>query len=248
VIWKTPATQAPGIPDSRIYRLRNAGAYKASYYVLKYWILPTIFAFLIALILLAAAWCAVAVVSRLAFLAYDVTGHVCTASTAANEVAAMPQDPPVKIDTRMLCNPTGLIVKKGRTYDVNLVVTDGWEDGHMWKEPQEKGIETGPNGFGLDKMTWKMAPGLPYRRLISSNWFATILRIGESGFGEIVLTYESDECPCPGPSTRYKASFKAAKDGEVFAYVNDSVINWLGQDRFYRNNKGTANLTITLKP
>ena len=69
-----------------------------------------------------------------------------------------------------------------------------------------------------------------------------------AGFGEIVLTYENDECPCPEPATRYKASFKAARDGEVFVYVNDSVINWLGSDRFYRNNKGTANLTITLKP
>ena len=248
VIWKTPRIEAREEPNSRIYRLRNAGAYRASYYVLKHWTLPTIFAALIALCVLAVAWCAVAVVSRVAFMAYDVTGNVCTASAAANEVTARPQDPPVKIDTRILCDPTGLIVKKGRTYDVKLVVTDGWEDGHRWKEPQQKGIETGPNGFGLDKMTWKMASGLPYRRLISTNWFATILRVGEAGFGEIVLTYENDECPCPEPATRYKASFKAARDGEVFVYVNDSVINWLGSDRFYRNNKGTANLTITLKP
>jgi hypothetical protein len=47
---------------------------------------------------------------------------------------------------------------------------------------------------------------------------------------------------------RYKASFKAAKDGEVFVYVNDSIVSWLGLDRFYGNNKGKADLTIALKP
>lgn len=249
VIWKTPTVAAPQIQQSFIYRLRNAGAYKASYYVLKHWILPTIFALLIAVLLLAVLWCAVAGVSRAVFMAYDVMGNVCTPSTGAKDITAGSDNrPPVKIDTRMLCNPTGLIAKKGLTYDVSLVVTDGWEDGHRWDEPQTKGIETDPNGFGLDKMTRTMALGLPYRRLISPNWLATVFRIGEGGFGEVVLNYESDECTCPRPATRYKASFKAAKDGEVFVYVNDSIISWLGLERFYRNNKGTADLTITLRP
>lgn len=246
MVWKTPNVQAPDVPSSSIYKLRSAGSYKAIYYVLTHWTLPAIFALVIALMLLAVAWCGVAVVSRLAFLAYDASGHVCMSSTALNKVGAQPQDKPVKIDTGSLCNATGLAVQKGQTYDVSLVITDPWQDGYD-KVKKTKGIETGPNGFGLDKMTWKMTPGLPYRRLISSNWFATIMRIGDEGFGEMVLTYESAECQCPTPPTRYKASFKAAKDGEVFVYVNDSVINWLGLDRFYGNNKGTADLTITLR-
>jgi hypothetical protein len=85
---------------------------------------------------------------------------------------------------------------------------------------------------------------LPYRRLVSSNWFATIIRIGAEGFGEMVLPFESD----PAQPAHYKASFTAAKDGEVFVYVNDSVISWQGFDRYYRNNRGTAELTITRKP
>jgi len=55
VIWKTPRIEAREEPNSRIYRLRNAGAYRASYYVLKHWTLPTIFAALIALCVLAVA-------------------------------------------------------------------------------------------------------------------------------------------------------------------------------------------------
>ena len=53
-IWRTPgapATQDGGI----VYRLRSAGPYRAFFYLLKYWILPTLFAFLIFVLLLAAA-------------------------------------------------------------------------------------------------------------------------------------------------------------------------------------------------
>jgi hypothetical protein len=53
-IWRTPgapATQDGGI----VYRLRSAGPYRAFFYLLKYWILPTLFALLIFILLLAAA-------------------------------------------------------------------------------------------------------------------------------------------------------------------------------------------------
>ncbi|MEO6783370.1 MAG: DUF2235 domain-containing protein, partial [Bradyrhizobium sp.] len=53
-IWRTPgapATQAGGI----VCRLRSAGPYRAFFYLLKYWILPTLFALLIFVLLLAAA-------------------------------------------------------------------------------------------------------------------------------------------------------------------------------------------------
>lgn len=251
VIWKTPGTEARAEPDSGIYRLRSAGPYKAFYYFLTHWTLPTIFAFVIALLLLALAYCAVAVAGRAAFLAYDASGQVCHAAAGAPPAAAQPQNPPIRIDTAKLCNATKLTVKKGQTYDVTLVITDPWENVHDWNQsdPEKaKGIETGPNGFGWDRMSWRMAPGLPYRRLIASNWFATIIRIGDSGFGEMELSFESTECQCPKPATHYKASFKAARDGEVFVYVNDSVVAWNGFERYYLNNKGTANLTITLRP
>jgi len=250
-IWKTPGTPALAQPDSGIYRLRSAGAYKGSYYVLTHWTLPSIFAAVIALLLLALLYCAIAVVGRVSFFAYDLSGQVCHASSTAIAATAQPQTPPIGIETIKLCNATGLTVKKGQTYDINLVITDPWEDGHDWNEPdpvKAKGIETGPNGFSWDKMTWRMAPGLPYRRLIASNWFATIVRIGDSGLGEMVLSFESTECQCPKPSTHYKASFKAAKDGEVFVYINDSVVVWKGFERYYRNNKGKADLSITLRP
>jgi len=60
-------------PDSWIYKLRNAGRVQGSYYVLTHWILPTTFAALIAVVLITLAYCAVAVLGRVSFAAYDVS-------------------------------------------------------------------------------------------------------------------------------------------------------------------------------
>jgi uncharacterized protein (DUF2235 family) len=254
-IWNNPTTAAPA-PSGGIYALRTSGPYKACYYVLTHWLLPSLFAFVILVILVALAYCAMAAVSRVSFLAFDVSGYACTASPGLKQV----EGPETRsFETSKLCTATGLKVLKGQTYNVSLLLTDGWEDGFNPKKG--KGIETDPNGFGWDKMTWSMTLGLPLRRLLSSNWFATIVRIGDTGFGEMVLPFKPadqliDKCDkpdfmsgkCPVQQPRYTATFKAAKDGEVFVYVNDSVVLWPGFHWFYDNNKGKAELTIEPKP
>ena len=143
----------------------------------------------------------------------------------------------------MPCNAAG---PTGSRFDV----TEPWEDGHKFDETdpnKAKGIATDPQGFGFDKMRWQMAPGLPIRRLAGSNWFATVLRIGNRGFGETVLSYtrnDSPPCQCPA-ATSYTATFRARKSGELFVYVNDSVIGIPGYvDMFYKNNKGTAEVML----
>jgi len=156
-------------------------------------------------------------------------------------------------ETRTLCSATGLLVERNKSYRITLVVTDPWEDGHKFNEsdPEKaRGIETDPRGFGRDKMRSTMALGLPIRRLLASNWFATIIRIGGSGFGEVVMTFDRKESPrgqVPS-TTSYTAKFKARKSGEVFVYVNDSVVGIPGYfDYFYTlNNKGRADLTLQL--
>jgi len=248
-IWQTPNVAVTTYPVGAIYRLRTSGPYKAFYYWLTHWALPAVFALIIFAMLLAVLYCAVADLSRAYFAFIDVTGgRVCAASTVTNASTQAETRP---FATKSLCTATGLKVKKGNTNELSLKTTDGWEDGYDWKQPdprKAKGIETGPNGFGWDKATWPMTFGLPYRRLIASNWFATVIRIGDAGFGEIVLEWKpEDPCKCPA-EPRYKATFKAARDGEVFVYVNDSVVSWLGFARFYDNNKGEAELTIALKP
>jgi hypothetical protein len=45
-----------------------------------------------------------------------------------------------------------------------------------------------------------------------------------------------------------EATIKPTREGELFIFVNDSVLGIPGlYDFFYRNNKGTAKLTVTRK-
>jgi uncharacterized protein (DUF2235 family) len=250
-IWKEPAQSAER-DDSWIHRLRSAGPYRAFFYVLKYWILPAIFAALLFVILLYVGFC---LISRISFTWFDAAGHVCASTAPAVPVTS--KSAPKSFETKALCTPTGLAVKKGSHYEAVLTVTEPWEDGYKFMESdprKAKGIETGPEGFGYDKMTPKMYFGLPLRRQIASNWFATILRADNKGFGEINPAFVRDESSGPSGPPRYKATFRAPRDGEIFVYVNDSVVGWPGYfDLFYRQdawtrmtNKGKADLTIEL--
>jgi uncharacterized protein (DUF2235 family) len=238
-IWRRPAAAAPR-PAGFVYRLRTAGPYRAFFYLLKHWTLPTIFA---ALIFVCLASAIVAVVNRTAFAVLDLSGKVCTPSQnpSARLVVTTAK---ATFDTSNPCTATGLDVQRGKTYRITLVVTEPWEDGHRFGEsdPEKaRGIETDPLGFGFDKMRWKMAFGLPIRRLVGSNWFATIVRIGNKGFGETVLAFERKETT----PVSYTATFTPRRSGELFVYVNDSVVGIPGHvDMFYGNNKGKADLIL----
>jgi uncharacterized protein (DUF2235 family) len=243
-IWRTPGATAQQ-PSGFVYRLRTAGPYRAFFYLLKHWILPSIFAFLIFVCLASAV---VATVNRLFFAVLDLTGKVCTPSQNPSAELVVTTGK-ATFDTATLCAATGLAVQRGRSYRITLAVTEPWEDGHRFKEtdPEKaRGIETDPQGFGFDRMRWQMALGLPIRRLVGSNWFATVLRIGNRGFGEIVLPFEKDSPSGQGSSpTSYTATFRARKSGELFVYVNDAVIGIPGYvDTFYKNNKGKADVTL----
>lgn len=244
-IWKNPADKAER-DESWVHGLRSAGWYRAFWYVVKIWILPAIVATIMLVVLLYAGFI---LLNRTSFGLFDVTGNVCVASTDAKPITATPATVP--FETKSLCTPTKLTVERHKSYRVTVTITEPWEDGY---DPvKNTGILTGPEGFGYDKMTWRMMPGLPIRRHISSNWFEMIARIGNRGFGEVKFKLEREEpprCQCPPSPARYTATLKAHRDGELFFYVNDSVLGLPDYfDLFYRwNNRGKADVTVELLP
>jgi uncharacterized protein (DUF2235 family) len=247
-IWRTPGAEAPH-DRSLIYRVRSAGLYRAFFYLLKHWISPSIFA---VLFLFAALLSLFYLANRISFAWFDHRGHVCAPGQPGPPLTGKSAEK--RFETKAICTSTELQVEKGKTYQVVITLDAPWEDGYKLNEPnaiKAKGIETGPDGFGFDKMTWRMWFGLPIRRELGANWFAAILRIGDKGSGEIGLTFERVDAlrPQPGPM-RYKAQFKARRSGEVFVYVNDSVLGWPGYfDYFYQlNNKGDATISLELVP
>lgn len=218
--------------DSRIRRLRTNIYYRGVFYALNRWILPVICAAIIYAMLIYALF---VIGSRILFPAGAMFGQICRDSASPPEATGT-------FAADKLCNPTGVIVKKGNTYLLKLTLLDHWRDG---------GIATDPNGFGSDRASWQMAFGLPLRRFVSANWFQTIARIGSRGATEQPLTFKPavDPCQCPRPEPReFVAEFTARRDGEVFLFVNDSVIGFPGiTDYFYRNNGGRAKVVIELK-
>ena len=134
--------------------------------------------------------------------------------------------------TRELCYPTGLKVKHGETYQISLTIpeNDPWID---------RDIPTDPNGFAGSR--WMQLAGVPFKRLIWSNWFAPIVRVGSTGFEEHLPKFEPDT----GNGRLWIAHFTARSDGEVFVYVNDTSVffPWLFTT-FYDNNKGSAAVAL----
>lgn len=210
-----------------VYRLRRIGIYKAFFYVLSHWILPTAIMF----------W----LFSWLAFGTANTLGLVCKATgeiDLKNVAAAAANAKPIVMATSNPCNATGVKVTEGRTYQITLTVEEGWID----KKPfADDGITTNPNGFDRHEASWIQSLGAPYRRLVWSNWFATIVRVGSPGLEEHALHFNQN-------GNAWTADFTPRSSGEVFLYVNDAVIGlpWL-YDRFYKNNGGTAEVRLELE-
>jgi len=221
---------AAGISGTvRVARLRLQAAqtneYKAAFYLLTHWVLP-------AGIMWWLFW-------WLAFGTANTLGLICKVTGGGIEVRGSEIAAQISpgydnfFRTRELCYPTGLKVKHGETYQISLTIpeNDPWIDGD---------IPTDPNGIAGSR--WTQLAGVPFKRLIWSNWFAPIVRVGSTGFEEHVPTFEPDA----GNGRLWIAHFTARSDGEVFVYVNDTSVffPWLFTT-FYDNNKGSA--TVSLK-
>ena len=213
-------------PSDALYRVRTSKLYRGFFYWLTHWILPTAFAALI-------VYAVPVGLSRVLFAVGDSLGLVCGNADRKD-----------RFDTASLCQPTGVPVLADHTYTMTLTPTEQWRDGY--RDSIRPGIITGPQGFGWNKTRWMMAPGLPLRRHPTENWFAVVLRIGATGSNEQVLQFTEAEPVGPEEwNKRYRATFTAGSSGEVFMFVNDSVIGvpWLA-GLFYGNNRGQAEVTI----
>jgi uncharacterized protein (DUF2235 family) len=225
VAWHSPATHTP-LAGWRawIYQLRRLRIYPAFFYVLSRWILPTAIMFWL-------FW-------WLAFGTANTLGLICKAT--GNNISVTDTDIPAQkypghgefFDTRELCYPTGLKVVQGERYQISLAVKQPWFDHHH-------AIPATPAGFGTSNLAEFL--GTPFKRLIWSNWFAPIVRIGGPGLDEYLPAFSPDA----SDANLWKGEFVARSDGEVFVYVNDTSIflPWLFT-HFYENNEGTAVISL----
>ncbi len=145
------------------FGLRTNRFYRVFFYWFKHQALPSVFAILIAVIIVAFA-------SQLSFRVTDAFGTYC--------VSGPPAQP---FSTREgFCAPTGIKVSRNEDYRVLLTVAEDWKDNT---------IDTDPRGFGFKKMSALMYLALPFRRVVFSSWFVPVLRVGSKGGEEHVLDF-----------------------------------------------------------
>jgi hypothetical protein len=226
VAWHSPDSHTPLTGwRASIYKLRRLGIYQAFFYTLSHWILPTVIIFWLF------SWLAFGTANTLGLVCKGTGAVELTEATAAQGTGSRQDGArPIVMRTSSVCNPTGVKVTEGKTYRITLTVKEPWQDDK---------IETDPNGFDFRKASWLQLPGAPYRRLVWSNWFATILRVGGPGLEEHLLQLEPND---GGWST----TFEPRSSGEVFLYVNDAVIGlpWVYGVFYWWNNHGTAEVKL----
>ncbi len=237
IIWQSRTSPVPltGIIHDAIYVFRTSVIYQWLLRVGKRHVVP---------LLLAAAmvWYSATLLSHFFFNVADSMGAFCEGTPTAQLVAVDKgiAQPAKDFDTSSICAPTGLTVRSGFKYEIEITMTSPWED---------DGRAVTPAGYRTSTIEaraarWKGYATIFLRRILFRPWFRLIARVGATGVDEFFLE------PTPVPDTSpqvYKARFTAERGGEIFLYVNDAVIGlpWLS-DRFYKRNSGAAKVTVRL--
>lgn len=235
-IWASRGASNPvptSMLHSAIYGFRTWSLYRWLIWFGRMRAIPLLFAVMSVVVVLQLA-------SHFLFNAADSMGAFCT-ETEAGKLTPVNLGRPqagLPFDTKSLCSATGLRVQAGYRYEIVFTVEEPWRDGE---------IQTSPVGYTSASQPfperWFLRSGVLLRRILFRRWYMAVARIGSTGVDEYFL----DPVPVRDTVNAYRGFFTARRSGEVFVYVNDAVIAfpWL-VSRFYDNNTGNAQVTITL--
>ena len=231
-VWKSesPVPRSGWFHD-RVYRLRTNAAYQWTIWFIKRHLAPFLFA-------AAFLYLGLAFASHLIFNFEDAAGLICRGTDANNLKRLEPgeESGPVKFSIANICTASGINLEHGGIYLLTVKQDGPWHDGS---------IATGTRGFYSVDVNLKAPAAIsltwPLKRDYLRPWFRVIARVGSTGSYETFL----DPAPPPAPEGILQQSLRPERSGELFLYVNDAVLAlpWL-QDIFYRNNSGTATLTV----
>ncbi|MBR1285770.1 DUF2235 domain-containing protein [Bradyrhizobium sp. AUGA SZCCT0177] len=241
-IWRKSPQAPTGLPDNGIYGLRSSPLYIHFHDKLKTRIAPFLFAVMF-------IYLGLAFVSHLAYDGLDTAGLTCVRRDTDPKpaVLAVNQTARVEFKTSDLCKATGILLQhRGRYY---VTIQPGAKSGEdkQWFNGLAR-IGTPVGGFSSKERPqwyervylWLL---LPMRREISKDWFRIVLRFGNVGGEED--SYEPDPYD---DIIQFNITPTIAPNGkeELFVFVNDAVIGIPGlYDLLYRNNHGTAVLSVT---
>ncbi|MCR4301747.1 MAG: DUF2235 domain-containing protein [Sulfuricaulis sp.] len=128
-------------------------------------------------------------------------------------------------DTRSACFATNIYLEAGKRYRFNVEPLDAWVDGD---------IPAGPAGFASHAGPWWMALAVPFRRAWREPWFTLMGSTGCDGQKPFAIGAGFD-------------NFQIENAGRLHLFVNDAVCSLCpgGVWHYYKNNRGTARVTVT---
>jgi hypothetical protein len=215
---RTPVTpNAP--PKDWVYRFRSHPWYRGFFEVVTQRVFPFVFGFGV---LAAVVLIVVGTANRASFAAASAIGLTCVDVANPPRWDGGPRT--VSLRSSELCQPTGLVLQAGQPYHVEIAVPKGqWFDRTM-PVPTAAGLGSGENPLVF-------IPFLPFRRVLTTQWFVPMVRIGSRGAEYHPLNTGSVE-------------FTPRVTGQLFLFVNDAIGIGPWLKAFYGNNHGTAAVTV----
>lgn len=240
-IWRRTKEAPSGLPDNWIYELRGSPRYIRFHDGMKRKVAPTFFAAVFLYI-------GFAIVSHLVYNVLDVWGCTCVHRAADPQAAVLKvgESRIIEFKTSELCKATGVLLEHRAHYNVSIQPGAKNGEDKKWFNGLTR-IGTPVGGFSSkERPAWYervyLSLLLPLRRELAQDWLRIVLRFGNIG-GEEAF-YKPD---LADTMIRFNITPVIEPHGkeELFIFVNDAVIGVPGlYDWFYRNNRGTAQLTV----
>ncbi len=186
------------------------------------------------------------VVSRLVLVTVDGFGGVCESDPGGKTRSF---GDTFEFDPTSTCLDTGFELQRDKRYAIEMEISENWSDAgiyadvHGWRD---KPLQSGP--AGTQSPPWYMVPALPLRRHLFEDWYQPVARVGDKLFDRYPLDGDSEAVDDgnAGRNMTLSMEFRAKSTGRLYLYLNDAVLFLPGLvERFYRNNKGCAWVTVT---
>ncbi len=222
VVVQRPAREtlpAP-LPSNWIFRFRTHPLYRKCMEIATQQVAPFIFGFGA---LLALAWVATGTANRALFAGFSAAGKICRDTTVASWDGTPRR---LSLPSSAICLRTGLHLRQGETYRVEIKSkSSDWADASI-------AVQTAA-GFSSGKKPLVFVSALPFRRIVTAQWFVPMVRIG---------AYSAEYHPLD----KEFAEFTPRHSGQLFLFVNDAIVVWPWFGKLYENNHGAAEIEVSL--
>jgi uncharacterized protein (DUF2235 family) len=167
------------------------------------------------------------------------TRPLCRQEAAHRDPGGMIREQPMAI--RDMCTSLRVGVLQGTRYVIYLRVTENWRDnGHpIAPDGRAEGALTEEHG---DPMPSYVGLFAPLRRVITQRWLQPLIAIRPPAGDGNGAYLDSLNVEHVGGGL-YRAEFTAARDGNLYAFVNDAVLPG-AFSHFYNNNSGSACVSL----